>query len=209
MKLYDSVTSPSPRRVRIFAAEKGIELTLVPVDLRNREQLEPHFLKLNPWATVPVLELDDGTCISEVSACQRYLEAAYPEPPLMGRSPKEQGVVAMWDHRIEWDGFLATAEVLRNTVEGMKHRGLAGPVNYAQIPALAERGKHRLEWFYKFMDERLGESEYVAGSDYTVADIDGLVVVDFATRAKVPPPDGAANLKRWYEKVSARPSAKA
>lgn len=207
MKLYDSAPSPSPRRVRIFAAEKGIELTLVPVDLRNREQLEPHFVKLNPFATVPVLELDDGTCLSEVAGCQRYLEAAFPDPPLMGRDPKEQGVIAMWDHRIEWDGFLATAEVLRNTVEGMKGRGLAGPVNYEQIPALAERGKRRLDWFYKFMDERLGESKYVAGPEFTVADISGLVVVDFATRAKVPPPAGAANLRRWYDVVSARPSS--
>ena len=112
MKFYDMALAPSPRRVRMFIAEKNIDIPSVQVDLRGGEHLRPEFSKLNPWCTVPVLELDDGTCISEAIACCRYLEAAYPEPPLMGATPVEQGVIAMWEHRVEWDGFIAGSEVL-------------------------------------------------------------------------------------------------
>lgn len=208
MKFYDCSTSPSPRRVRIFLAEKGVEVETVDINLRNREQMREEFIRLNPWATVPVLQLDGGILISEAIACCRYLEAAYPTPPLMGRGPAERGVIAMWEHRVELDGFFAAAEYLRNTAERMRNRALTGRIDYAQIPALAERGKLRVEQFHNFLDERLGESRFVATADYTVADITAQVAIDFAVRMGLPVPGDKANIARWYEVVNSRPSAR-
>lgn len=209
MRFYDCTPAPSPRRVRIFAAEKGITLETVQIDLRAGAHLTTEFRRLNPWCTVPVLELDDGTTISEAIAVCRYLEAAFPEPPLMGRTPTEQGVIAMWEHRCEVDGFLAAAEAFRNVTPGMKGRALPGAADYEQIPALAERGKHRVQQFFSWLDARLAESAFVAGPDYTVADITALISVDFAGWAKLRLPESCAHARRWYETVSARPSAKA
>jgi glutathione S-transferase len=112
MKLYNSI-GPNPRVVRMFLAEKGVTIPTVQVDLRAGEHLRPEFAKLNPWRTVPVLELDDGTTISEASACCRYIEEIYLQPPLLGSNPKDKAVIAMWDHRCELDGFFAAAEALR------------------------------------------------------------------------------------------------
>ena len=209
MKFHDCVTAPSPRRVRIFAAEKGIELPTVQVDLRNGEQFGEAFRALNPTCTVPVLEFGDGTCIYESVAVCRYLEAAHPEPPLMGNSPAEQGVVAMWDHRIETEGFMAAAEMFRNAARGMKDHALAGPDPVAQIPELAERGRMRVGRFFDTLDAQLDGREFVAGSSFTVADITALVAVDFINRLKVETPEGCTNVRRWHEAVSARPSASA
>ena len=210
MKFYDCATAPSPRRVRIFLAEKNIRLPeVLQVDLRQGSQLEDWFLRLNPWGTVPVLELDDGTTISEASACCRYLEEIYPEPPLMGRTPTEKGVIAMWDHRCEIDGFLAAAEAFRNETPGMKDRALTGTDAYPQIPALAERGRMRLRRFHERLDRRLGESEYVAGDTFTVADITALIAVDFAGRLKIRVSPEQPHLGRWHAAVNARPSAAA
>ena len=210
MKFYDFQPAPSPRRVRIFIAEKGLldKIEIVQVDLRGGAHFKPEFARINPFCTVPALELDDGTCISESIACCKYLEAAFPEPPLMGRTPKEQGVIAMWEHRCEWDGFIGGAEMLRNTAPGMKDRGLTGPRTFEQIPALADRGRKRIAWFYDFLDKRLAESEFVGGDAYSVADITALISVDFAGRQKVGIPESHTNLKRWHDQVSARPSAK-
>jgi glutathione S-transferase len=208
MKFYDCASAPSPRRVRIFLAEKNVSLPVVmQVDLRQGAQLEDWFLRLNPWGTVPVLELEDGTTISEASACCRYLEEVYPDPPLMGRTPTEKGVIAMWDHRCEIDGFLAAAEALRNEVPGLKDRALTGPDPYAQIPELAERGRRRLQRFLARLDARFGESEYVAGDAFSVADITALIAVDFASRLKIAIAPEQLHLARWHAAVSARPSA--
>ena len=209
MKFYDFSLAPSPRRVRIFIAEKGLEIETVQVDLRAGDQLKPDFAKKNPWLTVPVLELDDGTCISEIGACCRYLEETFPEPPLMGRDAKEKAIVEMWNHHMEVDGIQAGSEALRNFAKGMAGRALTGPHGYEQIPALAERGKKRLGHFFEMIDQRLGESEYIAGKDYSIADITAMVTVDFAGWVKVAPLESQTNLKRWYDAVSARPSAKA
>jgi glutathione S-transferase len=207
MRFYDCAPAPSPRRVRIFMAEKGISPETIQVDLRAGAHLTAEFRKLNPWCTLPVLELDDGTTISEAIAVCRYLEAAFPEPPLMGRTPAEQGVIAMWEHRCEIDGFLAAAEAFRNATPGMKSRALPGAENYEQIPALAERGRKRIAAFFSWLDARLAESPFVAGPSYSVADITALVSVDFAGWLKLRLPEGCVHAKRWYEEVSARPSA--
>ena len=207
MKFYDMSLAPSPRRVRMFIAEKGIKIPTIEVDLRGGEHLEPVFASLNPWCTVPVLELDDGTCISEAIACCRYLEATYPEPPLMGQTPEEQGIIAMWEHRVEWDGFIAGSEVLRNSAVRMKGRALTGSLGFEQIPELAERGKRRIARLYEMLDERFAEAKHLAGDRFTVADITALIAVDFVRRQKLEIPENCPNVKRWHDLVSARPSA--
>ena len=209
MKFYDCATAPSPRRVRIFLAEKGIEVPTVQVDLRTGEHFGEAFRKINPMLTVPALELDDGTCVSEVEAVCRYFEEAYPDPPLMGVDAADKAVVAMWEHRCEFDGVFAVAEHFRNSVPGLKGRALPGPLDLEQIPELAERGKRRVEQFFRVLDGQLAENEFVAGSHYTVADITALVTVDFAGRLKLTLPEELGNARRWHDAVSARPSAKA
>jgi glutathione S-transferase len=207
MKFYDCATAPSPRRVRMFLAEKGVSLPVVQVDLRAGEHLQPAFAALNPWLTVPVIELDDGTAISEASACCRYLEEAYPDPPLMGRDARDKAVTAMWDHRSEVDGFLAVAEAFRNETPRMQGRALPGPVAYEQIPALAERGRKRVGHFFAWLNTRLADSAFVAGPAFSVADITAFISVEFAGWMKLVPADDQAALRRWLEAMRARPSA--
>jgi len=205
MKFYDCSTAPSPRRVRIFIAEKGLDIDTVQIDLRGGEHLGEGFRRINPLCTVPVLELDDGTTLWDSNAICRYLEAAHPEPNLLGRDAKEIGVIATWDRIMEADGFLPVADVLRNTAQGFVNRALTGPVGYEQIPALADRGRARVGDFLGRLDTRLRESAYVAGDRFTIADITAVVAVDFATWIKETIPDDAAGLKDWHNRVSARP----
>ena len=207
MKFYDCQTAPSPRRARIFIAEKGLDIPVVQVDLRNLEQLEPEFEAINHYRTVPVLELDDGTRLTSTQGVWRYLEEAYPDPPLMGRNATEKAVVADLDWRMEIDGFLAVGELLRNSAERMKDRALTGRHDYTQIPALAERGKARIPRFFEDLERLLEGREFLAGDAYSVADITAQVSVDFAGRLKFALPDSARNARRWHEAVSARPSA--
>jgi len=209
MKFYDCTTAPSPRRVRIFMAEKGIEIPTVQVDLRNGEQLSDAFRKINPRCTVPVLELDDGTCLNETLAICHYLESQYPEPNLMGRDAREQALVINWNEQVMFEGFLAGADALRNVAKGFANRALTGPKDFGQIPELAERGRARLEEFMAMLDGRLADSPYVALDRYTLADIGAYVCVDFAGWIKLPVLEQWRNIRRWHEELSARPSATA
>lgn len=209
MKLYDCQTAPSPRRVRIFAAEKGIDLEKVEVDLRAGEQYGEAFRAINPDCVVPVLELDDGARITEVMAICDYLESIEPEPELIGRTPLARARVLEWNAKVEQQGLLAMADLLRNAAKGFKDRALTGPAEYAQIPELAERGRRRVTEFLGRLDERLADSVFVAGDDYSMADITALVLVDFAGWMKLGIPDEASSLRRWYDAVSQRPSARA
>lgn len=136
MKLYDYPTAPNPRRVRFFIAEKGLTIPIVTVDLAKHEQFAPTFRLLNPSCTVPVLELDDGTAISEVPVICRYLEELHPDPPLMGATREQRAIIGMWDRRMEIDGYLAAMEAVRNSLPGLSGRALVGPHGYAQIPSL-------------------------------------------------------------------------
>ncbi|WP_257167726.1 glutathione S-transferase family protein [Bradyrhizobium sp. SRS-191] len=209
MKLYDSPTAPSPRRVRIFLSEKGVTIPTVQLDLRAGEQFRPEFRALNPQCTVPVLQLDSGAAITDIIAICRYIEELHPEPALMGRSAEERAVIECWVRRIEWDGICAIQEAFRNSMPGLEHRALPGPLPLDQIPALAERGRLRTAHYFAGLDARLADHPFVCGKAFTIADISAMVTVDFAVRAKLDPPDHLRHLGRWYEEVSSRPSAKA
>lgn len=209
MKLYDCTTAPSPQRVRIFLAEKGIDIPLVQVDLRNGEQLGDAFREINPDCTVPVLELDDGTRISEIFAICQYLESQFPEPALMGRDALEQAMVCMWNSKIEQNGIAALAETLRNRAKGMRDRALPGPVNLPQIPELVDRGRKRAKAFFDRLDGQLSGNEFVVGGEFTVADITAYVMVQFAGWSKISIKDSQPNLQRWFKTVSGRPSVTA
>ena len=208
LKLYHSTSSPNSRRVRIFLAEKGLTLPLVPVDLAKGEQHSDAYRAINPRRVVPTLVLEDGTAIGEVLAIWRYLEEAYPTPPLLGSTPKDKALVTMWERRAELEGFAAVMEGVRNASERLKGRAIAGPYDYDQIPALVERCSLRVRNFYADLDARLAALPFVAGDHFSAADITGLVTVDFATKAmSFPVSDDHKALRRWFEKVSSRPSA--
>jgi len=210
MKLYDFPLSPSPRRARMFAAEKGIELELETVNIREKAQFADRFRAISPNCTVPVLELDDGTAICDSLAIWRYLEEIKPDPPLMGATPLEKAMVELWLRRIEMEGYQAVVEILRNEADRFKGRAVPSAESFEQIPALADRGRKRIALFFEMLDERLQDSAYVAGPAFTAADIHALVTVDFAERAlEITPPESLKALKAWHDKVSARPSAAA
>lgn len=209
MKFYDCETAGSPRRVRIFIAEKGIDIPTVQVDLRNGEQLGEAFRKLNPDCTVPVLELDDGSTLSEVFAICQYLEAQYPESCLMGATAKERALVSMWNSKIEIHGLAACAEMFRNRSKGFRDRALTGPDNFEQIPALAERGEKRTLVFLDRLNAHFAENEYVTGEAFTLADITAYVASSFARMLKLDIGDGRPNLLRWFDSIAARPASNA
>jgi glutathione S-transferase len=207
MKLYDYAAAPSPRKVRYFVAEKGLTIPTVEIDLRTHGQSAPEFLAKNPGATVPVLELDDGTCLTETLAICRYLEGIHPEPNLMGADPKEAALVLMWHDIVTLEGYLGLQEALRNGHPAFKGRALGGPTSYEQIPALAERGKRRAAAFFDRLDARLGAQPYVAVERFTYADIVAYVTLEFAPRAaRFNPTDGRPALERWRNEIAARPA---
>ena len=182
-------------------------MPLVPVDLGAKEQFSEAYTKINPRRVVPTLVLDDCTVIGEVPAIQRYLEETYPEPPLLGATPKTRAQVAMWDRRVEMEGFASVMEAVRNAVPRLQGRAIAGPHDYEQIPALVERSRQRVANFYADFNARLAEVRFLAGEDFSIADITAVVTVDFATKAiDLPIGNESAALKRWYDSVSARAS---
>ena len=206
LKLYDCSTAPSPRRARMFLAEKGLEWESAEVDLRTGEQLGEAFLKVNPAATVPVLETEDGHRITENIGIAAYLDAAYPEPPLMGTTPLERAEVLSWNSRIEMGGLMAIAEGLRNSSPHMKGRALPGRRNIEQIPALAERGRERLGWFFGSMERHMAGRDFVATDRFTLADITMIVVFDFARAVKGQPGADHPALTAYMERMRERPS---
>ena len=204
--LYDCSTAPSPRRARILLAEKGVPHETVQIDLRAGEQLGDAFRAVNPQCTVPALRLDDGMVLTDNAAITAYLEARFPEPPLLGITPQEKAEIASWNWRVEFEGLLAIAEALRNSAPAMKQRALPGPEDYAQIPELAARGLARLKRFFEVLDARLAGRETIASARFSVADITAVVAVDFARVVKVKPGDEHPNLLRWRAAMGQRPS---
>ena len=209
LTLYDCTTAPSPRRARIFLAEKGIEYSCKQVDLAKGEQMSEAFVAINPRRAVPVLVTEDGQAISENTAIATYLEARYPEPSLLGTDAYSKAMVTEWNWRCEFEGLYAIAEILRNTSPHMKGRAMTGRTNIDQIPALADRGRLRLATFWEDLDEQLQSHPFVAGSNYSLADITAMVSVDFSKWVKATPDPSLKALHAWHEKVSARESSKA
>jgi len=204
--LYDCATAPSPRRARILLAEKGVPHHTIAVDLRSGEQLGDAFRQLNPLCTVPALRTDDAGVLTDNAAIVAYLEARYPEPPLLGVTPAEKAEVASWQWRIEFEGLMAIAEALRNSAPAMANRALPGPVDYPQIPALAERGLARAQQFFGMLDARLAGRDVIATDRFSLADITAVVTVDFARVVKLRPDARYPHLLRWRESMALRPS---
>jgi glutathione S-transferase len=210
MKLHTFPQAPSPRRVHLFLAEKGLEIEQEIVDMRKAEHMSDEFAAIHPDCTLPVLELDDGTCLSSCAAICRHLESVQPDPPLLGSSPEECARIDDRDRWIEMNGLLAVMEGFRNVAPRMKDHALPGRRPVVQIPELADRGRERFRWFLEDLDSMLAKTEYVAGEAFSVADITALVTVDFAQWGlKVPRPDELTHLARWYRAVSQRPAIKA
>lgn len=203
MKIIEDRRAPNPRRVRIFLAEKGIEVPFEQIDIMKREHKLPEFRKLNPFARVPVLLLDDGTAIAETVAICRYFEASHPEPVLLGDTPAEQAIIEMWNRRMELNLFFPVAQVFRHSHPVMAE------LEVPQVGEWAEANRPRVTSALKLLDERLGESRFIAGEHYSIADITGLVAVDFMKPARIEVPENMTNLRRWHEEVSSRPSASA
>jgi glutathione S-transferase len=207
MLFYDCPTAPNPRRARMFIAEKGLEIETIDISIAKNEQRAEDFLKLNPRGTLPVLIIDDQTTLIENIAIATYLEARFPNPPLLGISPEEKGLVAMWNALCEAQGGMAVAEVFRNTHPSMKGRALPGPLDLDQIPELAERGRKRVAAFFDLLEERLSQSPWLAGDAFSMADITGYVFVDFARVIKTRIPADNTATQAWFDRISERPSA--
>ena len=203
MKLYDSGRAPNPRRVRVFLAEKGIDVPLEQVDIGKLEQKSAAFTALNPYQRVPVLELDDGTLICETVAICRYFEETHPEPPLMGTSAVDKAIVEMWQRRMELNLLLPIATVFRHLHPAMKD------MEVPQIAEWGEANRPKAIEQMRFLDAELANRAYIAGERFTIADITAMIALDFCKAARIDIPDDLPNLARWLEAVKARPSAAA
>ncbi|SAK84969.1 glutathione S-transferase domain-containing protein [Caballeronia glebae] len=211
LTLYESKASPNSRRVRIFLAEKGIEIPIKSVDLGAKKQFSDAYIAINPRRQVPTLVLEDGTAIGEVPAIWSYIEEAYPgKHALLGATPQQKALIAMWERRAELDGIAAVMEGVRNAVAGLKGRALSGPHAYKQIPEIVERSKLRVANFFADFNERLKTVPFVAGEAFSAADITTLVTIDFAAGGmKINIPADFDALRSWYGRVSDRASSKA
>jgi len=202
MKIYNSPTAPNPRRVRVFLAEKGIQVPYEDVDIVTAVNRGPEFRAKNPRGLLPVLELDDGTYISESVAICRYFEEIHPDPPLFGVGAKERAIVEMWNRRMEFDLFLPIADSFRQRHDFFKGRIRQAP-EYAEIQRL--NAIDNMAW----LDRELADRRYMAGDRFTIADITAMIAVDFARVPKITITPEQVNLARWHAEVAARPSAKA
>jgi glutathione S-transferase len=210
VKLYDFSLAPNPRRVRMFLAEKGVEIPSVQINTREREQFSEAYKAVSPRCLVPALELDDGTVIVESIAICRYIEELHPTPALFGRDAKERARVEMWSRHAEFDAYGGAAWMVRNGAPMFKDRGVAGVTGgVPQIPALVERGRQTLDRFLHYIDPHLGQNAFLAGERFSVADITAFVAIDFSQRANYERPSNLAHVNRWHGEIAARPSAKA
>jgi glutathione S-transferase len=203
MKLYDGGRAPNPRRVRIFLAEKGIAVPLEPVDLGAKAHLSAAFTAINPLQRLPVLILDDGTVLTESIAICRYFEARQPEPALFGRDAKSMALIEMWQRRLELNLYLPIQAVFRHLHPGMKE------MEIPQVAAWGEANKPRVMDFLALLDRELAARPFVAGDDFSVADITGLVTLDFMKPARLPVPPEMTHVTRWHRDLRARPTATA
>ncbi len=211
MKLYDFTLAPNPRRVRMFLAEKGIEMPPTEqINTREAGQFSAEFQKVNPRGTVPALVLDDGTLLTESISICRYFEELHPEPSLFGRDAKENAVIDMWNRRVEIECYAPAADVVRNSLEIFKDRAIPGmPNGVPQIAALAERGRASVARFVGRLDQQLADNQFIAGDYLSIADQTAFITFDFAKRGELEVPADAKNIARWQSEMAARPSASA
>jgi glutathione S-transferase len=203
MKIIETRAAPNPRRVRIFLAEKGIKAEFQEVDLMKGDLKTPEFSAMNPLQRVPILLLDNGSVISETVAICRYFDELQPEPALFGRGALGKAEVEMWQRRVELNLFGCVAHAFRHL-----HPAMA-KLEVPQVAAWGEANKPRVLEMLDLLDKHLAETRFIAGDDYSIADITALVAIDFMKPARIQRPEGLANLERWYGEVSSRPSAKA
>jgi len=203
MKLFDGGKAPNPRRVRVFLAEKGIEVPLVPVDMGAMGHREPDVASRNPLRRLPVLELDDGTVLTESVAICRYFEEVQPEPPLFGTGALGRARVEEWQRRMELNLMMPVAHAFRHVHPAMKEWEVP------QIPEWGEANKPKALDFLALLDRELAGREFAAGDAYSIADITGLIAIDFMKPARIVVPEEFAHVRRWHAALSARPSAAA
>ncbi|TIO04921.1 glutathione S-transferase [Mesorhizobium sp.] len=203
MKLFDGGRAPNPRRVRVFLAEKGIEVPLVPIDMGALGHRQEPVSSRNPLQRLPVLELDDGTVITESVAICRYFEELQPEPALFGRGALGKALVEMWQRRMELNLLGCVAAAFRHIHPAMKEWEVP------QIPEWGEANKPKAVGFLKLLDDELADREFIAGDAYSIADITGLIAIDFMKPARIKVPEDCTNVLRWHQAISGRPSAAA
>lgn len=203
MKIIETAKAPNPRRVRIFLAEKGVTVPFEELDLMAGDLKTEVFSRLNPWQRVPLLILDDDTAIAESVAICRYFEELQPEPSLFGAGAKARAIVEMWNRRAELGLFFHVSQVFRHLHPRMAH------LEVPQVAAWGEANREKVSDTLRLFDQRLAETRFLAGDDYSIADITALVAVDFMKPSKLQMPAGLDNIGRWHEEVSRRPSAAA
>lgn len=201
MKLYTFDPAPNPKRLQMFLDYKGIQIESEQVDLMKQAQFSESFRKINPMCTVPALVLDDGSVLTEVIGACVYLEALYPDRPLLGTSPLEKAQVISWNHRLYNSLFHAIAEVFRNGNPAFAGRALPGGLELDQIPELVERGRTRMEAAWRMVDRALAKSPFLAGPAFSFADIDLLVCVEFAGWIKAAVPEECKHIQAWLPRA--------
>ena len=203
MKLFDGGRAPNPRRVRVFLAEKGVAVPLVPVDMGAMGHKQEPVSSRNPLQRLPVLELDDGSILTESVAICRYFEELHPEPALFGQGALGKAKVEMWQRRMEFNLLSCVAQAFRHIHPAMKEWEIP------QIPEWGEANKTKAVEFLKLLDTELANREFAAGDVYSIADITGMIAIDFMKPARIKVPDECINVLRWYGAVTGRPSASA
>lgn len=202
MLIYDTKTAPTPRRVRIFLAEKNIDIDYVQVDIVAGENISPEMRAKNPMGKVPILELDDGTCISESDAICTYFEAIQPEPSLLGVTPIEKGIIAQWARQVEFGLFMQVGMCFQHSTGYFKDR-------MTPVPEFGKQAGINASKFLHLLDKRLADNAFIAGDKFSIADITAFCAIDFARVVDIRPSDEHQHLLRWFKETSDRPSSKA
>ena len=207
MKLYDFGPAANAQRVRVFLAEKGLELAMVELNVRDDKQFAEPYTTMNPFHCVPFLELDDGTVIAESLSICRYLEELHPEPSLFGRTPEERAVIDMWCRRVELDGFIPMLHALRNHVPMFAGRVVPGTrTDLAQLPEMVARGKEMMEIFLGRIEPQMAANAFIAGERFSIADITGFFTVRMTKAVEMDIAGRYPNVARWFGEVSSRPA---
>jgi glutathione S-transferase len=202
MKLYTYDPAPNPQRVNMFMQQKGIQIESEQIDMMTAQQLTDDYKRVNPLATLPALQLNDGELLTEVIGICCYLEVLYPDKPMMGTTALEKAQVISWDHRVFVEGLSSIADALRNRSKGFAGRAMPGPMNIEQIEALVPRGLQRVNGFFTVLNEHLAGRQFMVGDSLTLADIDVLIYVDFAKWIKQGVPEECKDLQAYYHRIS-------